>query len=334
MNPARGRIWTPEAPFVIARRTPEALLAMPDVGISGRFTIELVHARTGGVARRHEFNNLVVNAGLDVLGTGSLDSAIAYCAVGTGSTPPTENDVGLEAELTRTNNAGGFSDSSGSAPSYAYYWRRRTRVFTQAQANGNLTEIGFFKNATGAPMWCRQLIRDSAGNPTTITKTSEYELRVVYEWRVYPPAGDVPGTVTVNGATVATTTRAIRLNEMGWTDSPANLGVYDTYQSYVTVRETTQPGNLGGNSAWALGTLDAGYAPGSLYRDSTVVLGASAANWTGGVGSFEGFAHVYWQYGANVYYRFHTALATPIMKTATQKLTLVQRMSWARHHIG
>src|SRR5690606_34956817 len=75
----------------------------------------------------------------------------------------------------------------------------RTRVFTEDQANGNLAELGFFSSSEGGTMWNRQLFRDELGNPTAITKTNEDQLRVRYEYRIYPPWDDVVQEIEVNG---------------------------------------------------------------------------------------------------------------------------------------
>src|SRR5690606_975085 len=118
------------------------------VVVEGYFTVELIHARTGLVKRRLHFRNLITDAGLDALAGGArITDLINYLAVGTGSSEPSYTDTTLNAEVARTNSNGGFGDSDARVGDgdLVEYWRRiRTRVFTEAQANANLTELGFF----------------------------------------------------------------------------------------------------------------------------------------------------------------------------------------------
>src|SRR5690606_35179901 len=160
----RRRIWVPEAPMLTLRRYVEVGAVHHAIAVEGYFTVELIHARTGLVKRRLHFRNLITDAGLDAMAGGvGISSLINYLAVGTGSSEPSYTDTTLNAEVARTNNNGGFGDSDAVVGSgdLVEYWRRiRTRVFTQAEANGNLTELGFFSAASGGTMWNRQLFRD------------------------------------------------------------------------------------------------------------------------------------------------------------------------------
>src|SRR5690606_39696105 len=207
----RRRIWVPEAPMLNLRRYVEVGAVRHAIAVEGYFTVELIHARTGLVKRRLHFRNLITNAGLDALAGGTqISSLINYLAVGTGSSEPNYTDTILNAEIERTNSNGGFDDSDASvgSGSLVEYWRRiRTRVFAQNQANGNLAELGFFSSSQGGTMWNRQLFRDELGNPTAITKTNEDQLRVTYEYRIYPPWDDLVQEIEVNGVTTEVVNR-------------------------------------------------------------------------------------------------------------------------------
>src|SRR5690606_24522050 len=251
----RRRIWVPEAPMLNLRRYVEVGAVRHAVAVEGYFTVELIHARTGLVKRRLHFRNLITNAGLDALAGGAtISSRINYLAVGTGSSEPSYTDTTLDAEIARTNSNGGFGDSDAMVGSgdLVQYWRRiRTRVFNQNEANGNLAELGFFNAAQGGTMWNRQLFRDELGNPTAITKTSEDQLRVTYEYRVYPPWGDVVQEIEVNGVPTEVVNRPLRVaNNSQWgsgqnTSALVVLGAMGT--DGLTAYETdTLPGR-GGN---------------------------------------------------------------------------------------
>lgn len=209
----RKRIWIPEAPFVLPQRPTRAELVLPKIRLRGIFSWELYNLRTHKVERRGRGDNIITNAGLNALGAESawnnsgVAGLVTFCGVGTGTNAEAATDVVLGNQLIRTNNAGGIFDESGGDGANIYNYTRRTRVFTQAEANGNLTEVGMFSASTGGTMFCRQLLRDELGSPTTIVKTSDYELRITYELRLYHP-GDVEYSFLIDGVARNVRTRA------------------------------------------------------------------------------------------------------------------------------
>lgn len=304
------------------------------VVVEGYFTVELIHARTGLVKRRLHFRNLITNAGLDALAGGAgISSLITYLAVGTGSSEPSYTDTTLNAEIARTNSTGGFGDSDAIVGSgdLVEYWRRiRTRVFTQAQANGNLAELGFFSAAQGGTMWNRQLFRDELGNPTAITKTSEDQLRVTYEYRVYPPWDDVVQEIEVNGMPVEVVNRPIRVaNADNWGAFGANgalniLGVVGT-----TGLQASQTHTLPGRGGSEAGTEASShavqpYTPGTWYREREGRWEPSRANFATGIGLFLSYAS-----GGNTP-AFASKVTPKIMKQDNQRLIIMERWTYAR----
>lgn len=282
----RRRIWIPEAPFISLRRYVEIEAVRHRVGVSGLFrSIELVHARTGLVKKRMSFPNLITDVGLDGLAIGNpIDVMIRYLAVGAGSTPPSPTDTGLEAEIARTSNDGGFSDTIGyeiaEGGGVEYYWRRRTRVFGEGEANGNITELGFFSSS--GILWNRQLTRNELGEPEAITKTPEDQLRVVYEWRIYPPYDDVQDEVTVNGVPTSVTLRAAHVDAsgLGWSEVTTELGRRLNSYVYASDRSTLLPRNATGfsGSTHSEGIYHA-YVPGSFKIEREHRWGPSKANY-------------------------------------------------------
>lgn len=195
-------------------RTRELLLTMPSARFEGVVTVELVHARTGLIKRRLEFKNLITDAGLNYLGTGAISSAVNFIGVGTSGTAPANSDTALGAEILPRSAGGGDADVYGYvAGPPAYFYRRISRAFTETQANGNLTEFGVFDGSAGGTLWARQLFKDGLGNPTTITKTNQDQLKISYEIRVYPPTVDASGTQAVTG-----------VGNVDWVSRAANLG--------------------------------------------------------------------------------------------------------------
>src|SRR2546430_17063399 len=73
------------------------------IKVKGKLVVELIHAATGIVKRRLEFDNLITDAGLN--GVGNVGTTLAltnWAGCGTGSTAPANSDTALVAEITPT----------------------------------------------------------------------------------------------------------------------------------------------------------------------------------------------------------------------------------------
>lgn len=317
------------------RRYIEVGVVRNAVVVEGYFTVELIHARTGLVKRRLHFRNLITNAGLDAMAGGTgISNLINYLAVGTGSSEPSYTDTALNAEVARTNSNGGFGDSDamvGSGDLVEYWRRRRTRVFTEAQANANLAELGFFSSSSGGTLWNRQLFRDELGNPTTITKTNEDQLRVTYEYRVYPPWDDVVQEIEVNGVPVEVVNRPQSVDNgarWGTGGLAALVGLGSVGSSALYAHETdTLPGRSGlpsGSSVAASPHAVQSYTPGTWYREREARWEPSAANFATGIGLFRSEAN------SSQSITFASKVTPKIMKQNTQRLIVMERWTYAR----
>ena len=114
-------------------------------------------------------------------------SASRWFVVGTGSTNPQPTDTALENQLASTGTVGDHSHS------YSYDEQSDTLTFTTVSTRsfslggviGNISEVGVDFRGQFSPwnsrfLQSRALIRDSQGNPTTISLGSEDQLVVVY----------------------------------------------------------------------------------------------------------------------------------------------------------
>src|SRR5690606_9484008 len=107
----------------------------------------------------------------------------------------------------------------------------------------------FFSAAEGGTMWNRQLFRDELGNPTAITKTNEDQLRVTYEYRVYPPWDDVVQEIEVNGVPTEVVNRPQAVDSSGsWGAGGGlnNLGAVGT-GTLIAYETATLPGRGSGS---------------------------------------------------------------------------------------
>lgn len=329
----RRRIWIPEAPYINLRRYTEAGPFNIGVALEGRFAVELVHARTGLVKRRLEFCNLITDAGLRALaanGGGTdrrLGDLTSYVAVGTGTAAPSVEDAALVSEIGRTNSNGGFGDQSGSVGSgdlLEYWWRRKTRVFTESQANGNLTEVGLFNAGSGGVLFCRQLFRDEFGNPTVITKTPEDQLRIVYEYRVYPPMDDAVYSIHVNGVETEVTTRAAAVASTSWWGNTELIGRVISGSLLVSSAPiSNRSGSITTGSDSNSVTVMA-YVAGAFYRERQAIWNPATANIT--IRSFLS--------SPSDSTRFQSEINPTFGKVNTQRLVLLERITFARKELS
>ncbi len=316
----------------------DAFIDGPVFRVQGWFTVELIDAKTQVVKRRLEFPNMIVNGGLDILGNGSVASIAStapYMAVGTGNTAPAAGQTGLVAEISpaathRTVNGGGFAEVLGSGVSYSYWYRRNVRLFLEAQANGNLTEVGIFSLVSGGTMFVRQLFLDALLAPTTITKTSADQLRVTYEFRLYPPTADVTqATFAISGTNYDIVTRAVGIGANDyWGVSGVNGIMASTlvpsamscYESNTLLAQTaTAAAQVAASS-----DTPAAYVPGNYYGEVTSVFDSGIANFATGIGSvFSGKVS-----NRSLYQHKFTG---KLLKDNTKKLTLTMRYTWARY---
>lgn len=210
MSNKRQRLWIPEmqhyAPEPQFTLSQEIHLTLPKAQMAGYFEVELIEAATGRVKEHYQFPNVITVHAMNAMGHSqeTIGSMIVELFVGTGSTTPTPNDLKLEAPIDSTNSNGGFADVQGYVTGSAdgphflgnpYHFIRRTRVFTELEATGALTELGF-RRLSGTPdvQLNRALFKNNSGTPITINKTSDDQLKIAYEMRLYPPTYQTSGS--------------------------------------------------------------------------------------------------------------------------------------------
>lgn len=300
------------------------------VGLSGMITLQRVKADTGLIVQEMTFPNLIVDDGLDGLGTATPIDLSDYCAVGTSNTAPATTQTALGSEIARTSTITTTTyDNSGSSP-----WNHtvtRTYTFAVGAATGTLAEIGFFNGPAPGTMFSRALVTDGGGTPTTITILSDESLYVTYTLYKWPSTESLQeGTVVINSVTY------------DWDILPSNLGSTST-QSYWRLSEALwthlghafETNTLGAITGTPAGTSSqcstgdssmAAYTPGTYYRDGTIIWTPTVGNFASGIGAVTlgtdaGFVNPFWQIG----------FTPKIPKTSDDQFELTIRYSWARH---
>lgn len=128
------------------------------------------------------FHNLVLDAGLVQMGVGSF---INRCCVGTGNSTPQVSQIGLDSFLASTTTLQGWWISFNTTTKPYSYTINLVYRFGEGVAAGNLSEIGL--GWANTALWNRALIKDSNGNPTTLTILSDEYLDVTAAITFYFP---------------------------------------------------------------------------------------------------------------------------------------------------
>lgn len=352
----RKRIWIPES-FAHNLQESETILGFGmTVSIAGYFIVDLIDAKSGEIKEHYEFSNLITDIGLDEIAQGSaIVSLFTHLGVGTDSTVPTVSDTALGSEVTRTSDQGGFSSletdggpiTGSDGPLDTPYWFKRfVRHFFESEANGNLTELGWFNQSSGGTMTVRSLFKDSGGSPIVITKTSADQLRVLYEVRIYPSVGINPpdgnpnskinsGTVILGPTTHSWTGSAMNIHSSAWgwdsgngmlanvlktTDFLASAGPSGSSILHPTASNTDFPGLVAANT----NSLDA-YSVGSFQRDMLATWQSNTANFgSGGIKIFTVRA------SPGTTQHFQLEISESVSKTSAERLRMKFRVQLDR----
>jgi len=328
--------------------------------LTGRYEFELIDAKTKQALNTWQSNNIITDGGMNAIGTSLAgeDFIFEFFQVGEGSTPVSSSDTGLASPIAGRINTSDEADSyiSGSDSTGSFWETTISRIFYEAQGNGNLTEIGAFTLSSGGRLTSRALIRDIGGSPVTITKTSDNQLRVRYKFRMYLPNTDVSGTLFMAGTNYNYVLRPQQiLNALVWGYSPTfpsptrNGGhfyelVRGNWTSFTNGAIAAPSGTLvnvtgsmsqGGTTSACSAVNLQGYVDNTFYRDIEFVFNPSVANF-GSAGiktvklqpvmiSNQNIA------GGDSTYQLE--FTPPIPKTNTNTLTLRFRMGWGRTKI-
>jgi len=257
----RKRIWIPDYSTAEKLVGKKNLVKLPSIGLAGFFELELVDAKTGKVKEFYRWPNVITLHYLDGAGTGSIagtirdglhDPVFGVMYIGSGSLP-TELDIQIEGQIgSSSQDDGGFGTTSGFVTgsgwprpkSGSYWYHRMTRVFLENAHSGTVGLISLSKSNDEYPNLGNihgviSQIRDATGSAITIDKTTEDQLRITHEMRLYPPTDELStsGTIEVEysdggfgspAATHSWTASALRINNGStWGPEVESPGSFD-----------------------------------------------------------------------------------------------------------
>lgn len=305
------------------------LLILQEVGLEGRFKIETRKADSDKIELRAPWqDNLILNRGLDQLGVrAALSSWMYSCAVGSGSTPPAVTDTGLVSKVAQKDYSG--SPQYGQSASAPYYgWVRMQYEFPIGAAAGVLSELGLKYYDNDNLMHTRALIKDSGGQPTSITVLSDEILIVTYEVRVYVDTTDKVTNTTVKGVPTVVTVRPASMTS-NWFSYNGDIGFSGYVWGGPWYYDGAAPG-VGPISGVPTGTpvyvsdvqkVNENYVPNSYQRIQQIKL--TLQNLAGR--TITGFA------GSSAAINYQIGFAPGFAKLGTETVNLRVGTTWSRY---
>jgi len=220
------------------------------------------------------FSNLILDVGLDLLATGPYGFTILqdFLNVGTDSTAPAIDQTGLLAYLASSDSV--YSSISGYNTNPAYRWRQATIEFAVGSCTGNLTELGL-SHSPNTDYFNRQLFKDEAGAPTTITVLSDEGLRVtvtLYFYSNLAPGGSEIGSFLLNGTDTIDVTRELTTNTNWLSQWFYSNIVALTEMGTGMVRLSDSATGFSGTTASSVTPLS--YTAGNFYQDWEAIWNA------------------------------------------------------------
>lgn len=278
-----------QIPRVMERHAPNA---RQRAGLEGWVSWGLID-RKGREVTGGEQHNLILDTFLNEIAATPIDPPSAFFshfAVGTGSTAPNETDTALDNEIARTTTQ---IASSVSRSADGVYQLVVEREFDFTEGNGNLTEFGF-AGGSSSPMLVRELFRDGGGNPITVTKTSDYKLRIRYELELaLTPVLPTPGSFTITGigvvngdfrfiggpdnSTFRTDLAAFGYLTRAFVTPRGNGGGFADADTWPVYEYPTSIRNLGTDDYASVNTHST-FTPGAWERSLSVTFGTGRAN--------------------------------------------------------
>lgn len=296
-----------------------------NVGLAGRFA-EIKARKRDGTERllSSGFDNLILDNGLDKATT--ENPLLDTCAVGNGTSEPAVSQSSLDSFVAATS---GFPTESPSAifdeENDVYGGLNELQFsFEEGAAAGNLSEIGI--GWDGADLFSRELIRDEAGNPTTITVLSDEELVVTYQLFILVSIDPVSwGPVEI-----AEEDRSgfIQPGELGgslWEEASffrVRSGTSTNDYRAAPDEPSSVQSFFSGDNADSVSQTDP--EVGDRFVEMSVTWEDSSANFTEGIKGFQ------WAFSGSAAGIFQCSIDPPIMKTSDDELTMTFRVNFNR----
>lgn len=289
--------------------------------VQGVFTLTKGNINTGTTEELTTFNNLVLNNGLNLLFTAYLWDIFGYSYIGAGTGEPLVTDTSLS-----NYKFGSAYRNSALNGNYQgiYRFSRFTYRFNPNIA-GTYTEIGI--GIASNSLFSKSLIKDSNGNPISITLLSDEYLDVTYEVRFYINTSTSTITNFNLGKSIHTLNiKPAYLNSTEYFDSPfSNIFMYSggDFGLFSGPVSPDTTGGPSGTGAFKSSYVFNPYVNNSFERTVRYIfnLNSQANNWP--------IKSIFANYG--IFGLFQTEVIPDIIKTSSEVLTLDVKLSIGRY---
>lgn len=260
------------------------------------------------------FPNIVLNQGLDRLGTGGV---LAYCRVGVGSSAPLATQTQLDQQVASTSSVNSGSTQYGVNTAQGYSYVRLTYRFETGVAAGNISEVAVGWGSSGDnSLFNRALIRDVSNNITTVTVLDDEVLDVLVELRSYVSLTPKSALVSISGV-------QYELAIQPYIGS--NNSIFSSaYQCLNSAGYSGRLSSVGNTPSGDLGTfvvVNKSYLPGSLKKGFEIFWGLNYGN----------VAPLRTVVSTTPYCTYQVEFTPSIPKTSETVLRLAFEVSWGRY---
>ena len=265
---------------------------------SGHFDLKVYDAATGRLTKSRSFPNLITNDGLIRYCSGNTLSSLRI-SVGTGTAEPLPTDTGLSNFLKSSYNTNqlAYNASTPQPPDYLSTTKMTIRFNAGEFTGETISEIGVCvagNQNVNNPLWCRALILDEYGNPSTITILSNEYLDVTYTLIYHPKLDDDQFTFTMDGVTYECTSRVAYVGSGVFNNSGYGHALRGGPMMIAKVYNSQTLGEITGQPVYSSGgMLETAYDNNSwIYESenpyshkSLFGLALAKGNFAGGIGA-------------------------------------------------
>ena len=251
------------------------------VKASGTFKVQVLSKKKELIKESDWQNNLILDQAIDRLFFGWFAPAFLY--VGTGNSTPTTSQVGLDAPFAAEGGLVASTENFLDRAPYGTFTHNAEYQFEQGSIVGNIAELGI---TDGDNVYLtRALIKDSLGNPTTISVAADQILRVFYSIEITIPDWFSQTVIDINGtSTTVSATNYYNSEAMAGGTGSVRGVAYDaddditdpTVRSVIHNRSSDEPLDI-----WYESSDSSEVSPTSRQYDFE--FSADSANFTSGI---------------------------------------------------
>lgn len=289
------------------------------VGVSGRFRLEKKD-RAGNIVFLKNFENLITDNGLNLLSTST--TKWSYCSVGSGNSNPVDSNVQLDNFI-----ASAFNPivTPGIYTTERQSYIRFQYTFGVGAVVGNVSEVGVGPVAGGTNLFSRALVKDSGGNPVSISILADEQLIVTYEFLVSQPVTDFVSNV--DGYDIVLRASLVNGGPGNWTMESSSVARIYTDTFSTAIAQAFTGGSLGDITSEPSGSP----RNRSFAVLHTYVAGShqTSATITWSPGSFSGTVNAF-RFGAGIVGFWQLSVTPSIVKTVDDRIELDVFVIWAR----